>query len=417
MSPASDPEVSCRSYTAGDRDAVLRIWREVGWVDKEPHEQALDAVLESASCYVAALQESVECLATVHAGRLRYLEEDLPAVCMTAVTTGRTARRQGLAARLAAHALADRAAHGAAVALLGIFDQGFYNRLGFGNGSYERWATFDPANLDLPVRPRVPVRLTIKDWERMHRGRLARLPRHGACSILPAKLTRADMLWTDNGFGLGFENASGELTSHLWCGTKAVEHGPYRVNWLAYRDRTAFLELLALLRNLGDQIHAITVHEPQGIQLQDLVRQPFRSHRITARSPHESRITAAAYWQARLLDLRSALATTRLPDGPEVRFNLTLHDPVVELLEPDAPWRGIAGDYTVTLGRTCEATPGHRTDLPTLTASVGAFTRMWLGVQPATGLSFTDALSGSGELLHRLDRALRLPEPRQDWDF
>jgi predicted acetyltransferase len=409
--------VRLRPYEPGDRDAVLQIWREVGWVDKEAHERALDAVLESASAYVATIRDSTECLTTIHDGRLRYLDGDLPAACLTAVTTGRAARRQGLAARLAAHALARYAAQGAAVALLGIFDQGFYNRLGFGNGSYEHRMTFDPADLDVPVRPRVPVRLTLADWERMHRNRLHRLPRHGACSILAAKLTHADMLWTDNGFGLGFEDASGELTSHLWCGTKAVEHGPYRVGWLAYRDGEAFLELLALLRNLGDQIHAITLHEPQGIQLQDLVRQPFRSRRITARSPHETRISATAYWQARLLDLRSALNATQLPDGPEVRFNLSLNDPVASLLAPDAAWRGVAGDYTVTLGPVCDATAGHCSGLPTLTASVGAFTRLWLGVRPATGLSVTDALSGPEDLLGRLDRTLRLPEPRQDWDF
>jgi len=417
MSPRSDDAVRCRPYEAGDREAAVRIWREVGWIEKPAHEQAFDAVLESGSAYVAALHGAPECLATAHDGRLRYLDEDLPATCLTAVTTGRTARRQGLAARLTAHALADRAARGDAVAMLGIFDQGFYNRLGFGNGSYERWCTFDPASLDVPAAPRVPVRLCVDDWERMHRGRLARRPRHGACSILPAKLTHADMLWTDNGFGLGFEDTSGELTSHLWCGTKATEHGPYRVNWLAYRDRDAFLELLALLRNLGDQIHAIILHEPQGIQLQDLIRQPFRSRRITARSPDESRITAAAYWQARLLDLQMALAATRLPDGPEVRFNLVLEDPVTGLLSPDAPWRGVAGDYTVTLGPVCDATAGRSPRLPTLAASIGAFTRLWLGVQPATGLAFTDRLSAPDELLRRLDRALRLPEPRQDWDF
>ena len=32
--------------------------------------------------------------------------------------------------------------------------------------------------------------------------------------------------------------------------------------------------------------------------------------------------------------------------------------------------------------------------LPTLTATVSAFTRMWLGVRPATGLTITDDLQG-----------------------
>ncbi len=67
----------------------------------------------------------------------------------------------------------------------------------------------------------------------------------------------------------------------------------------------------------------------------------------------------------------------------------------------------------------CLATsaPGADPALPTLAASVGAFTRMWLGVRPATGLAATDDLFGPQELLERLDRVLRLPDPKPDWDF
>ena len=52
-----------------------------------------------------------------------------------------------------------------------------------------------------------------------------------------------------------------------------------------------------------------------------------------------------------------------------------------------------------------------------LTASVNAFSRMWLGVRPATALNFTDDLSGPPELLEALDSLLRLPDPQPDWDF
>jgi hypothetical protein len=57
------------------------------------------------------------------------------------------------------------------------------------------------------------------------------------------------------------------------------------------------------------------------------------------------------------------------------------------------------------------------TGLPTLIATVNAFTRLWLGVGPATGLSFTDDLDGPRDLLVQLDHALRLPDPHPDWDF
>ena len=71
----------------------------------------------------------------------------------------------------------------------------------------------------------------------------------------------------------------------------------------------------------------------------------------------------------------------------------------------------------VTLGPLSGAVVGVDGALPTLSASVGAFTRMWLGVRPATGLAVTDDLSGPQELLEELDGVLRLPDPKPDWDF
>lgn len=58
---------------------------------------------------------------------------------------------------------------------------------------------------------------------------------------------------------------------------------------------------------------------------------------------------AAAYWQMRICDLPGCLARTYLP-GEEVRFNLKLTDPVEDVPGEDAQWRGVAGDYVVTLG-------------------------------------------------------------------
>jgi len=90
---------------------------------------------------------------------------------------------------------------------------------------------------------------------------------------------------------------------------------------------------------------------------------------------------------------------------------------LVGFLDDDAPWWGVSGDYVVTLGPTSSAEPGRDVALPTLTASAGAFTRMWLGVRPATGLAVTDELSGPQGLFEELDWALRLPDPKPDWDF
>jgi hypothetical protein len=107
---------------------------------------------------------------------------------------------------------------------------------------------------------------------------------------------------------------------------------------------------------------------------------------------------------------------THLEDG-EVSFNLILKDPIENIIPGDESWRGISGEYVITLGKESFAEKGKREILPTLEATVNAFTRMWLGVKPATSLAMTDDIAGPQELLEDLDRVLRLPQPHLDWDF
>jgi len=400
-----------------DRDAVRRIWREVGWIETEDHERGLDVFLDSGGRrMVADLGDEPECMVATDPASLTYLDEEIPVSCITCVTTSRVARKRGLASRLTARTVAEDALDGAGVAMLGIFEQGFYNQLGFGNGSYERWCTFDPAELTVDVDPRTPRRLTAEDWELVHSSRLGRSRAHGACSLQPSALTRSEMLWSENGFGLGYVDGAGNLTHHFWCGTKSPEHGPYRVLWMAFRDRAQFRELLALLKSLGDQVHSIRLHEPGAVQLQDLLRQPFRMRRLTEKSRHEQRMSASSYWQIRLLDLRTCIEKTHLEVEP-VAFNLHLTDPIERHLPDEAPWRGVGGSYSIVFGPESSVEDGSDPSLPTMEASVGAFTRMWLGVRSPTALSWTDDLAGPPDLLDRLDRSLRLPAPTCDWDF
>ncbi|MGB2983615.1 MAG: hypothetical protein WBC63_07140 [Candidatus Bipolaricaulia bacterium] len=206
------------------------------------------------------------------------------------------------------------------------------------------------------------------------------------------------------------------MTHHVWLSTKETEDGPHRVDWMAYRSRDEFLELLALIKSLGDQINSIWMHELGGIQFQDLLHLPFKMRRITRKSPHEHKMTAGVYWQIRMLDLPACVAHTRLGTGP-ISFNLALTDPIESLSFEETEWSGISGDYIVTLGPTSSAAAGRDAGLPTLRASVGAFTRMWLGVRSATALSWTDQLDGRPALLAEFDGALRLPAPTSDWDF
>ena len=223
------------------------------------------------------------------------------------------------------------------------------------------------------------------------------------------------MQWTSNGFGLGYTDEEAKITHHIWCNARGKEHGPYYVNWMSYQTYEQLVELMALIKNLGDQVHLVQMQEPKGIQLQDLIDQPFKYRDITAKSKFETGMRASAYWQARICDLPACLAQTHLAGDP-VRFNLKLDDPIERFL-PDAAWRGIGGEYVVTLGPSSYAEQGADASLPTLDASVGAFTRVWLGVLPATGLSVTDHLDAPHALLKQLDGLLRLPTPSFEWDF
>lgn len=405
-----------RSYDpVKDKEAVHRIWRETGWLE-DGQEEAMDIFVEASRTSIADIDGEAECIVLTVPGSIRYLEEDLPFCCIASVTTSRIARKQGLAKKLTAESVAREASEGALVAGLGMFEQGFYDQLGFGTGPYEHWVAFDPASLTIETEPRIPKRLMKDDWEKVHESRLRRQRRHGACNIDSPKGTKAEIGWDKKAFGFGYFDSQGELTHHIWFATKQVEHGPYEVRWMAYRSKEQFLELMALIKNLGDQVRLIIMREPADIQLQDLMSKPFRGRQVTEKSTFENRINASAYWQMRILDLEGCMKKTH-HSGEEVSFNLSIKDPIENVLDKDAPWRGIAGEYVVILGSHSRAQRGKDRKLPVLKASVNAFTRMWLGVRPASGLAVTDDLSGPEQLLRSLDRILSIPEPHPDWDF
>lgn len=409
--------ITYRKYESpADRPFAHRIWREIGWMEKD-QEAGVDALVEAGSAMVAELSGEPECLVSRAPGELRYMDRDLPFACITSVTTSRIARKQGIAARLAAKSVAEAATEGALVAGLSMFEQGFYNQLGFGTGGYEHWLALDPSQLVLSVQHRIPRRLGLDDLPEVHSLRLRRLRGHGSCNLLPVGTTQSNVLLYQNVAGLGYHDGpQGTLSHCLWFSAKELEHGPYEVIALIYQTWTQLLELLALIRSFGDQIRLVRLREPAGLQLQDLLDRPFSRRAVSQNSSYAAGIRADAYWQMRICDLPACLAMTSLPMG-ELRFNLLLTDPIGRYLDDDSPWRGISGSFHLTLGQHSSAEPGVNETLPTLKASVGAFTRMWLGAVPATGLSVTDELSGPPDLLAALDDAFRLPRPSPDWDF
>lgn len=402
-----------------DLDAIQRSWVEIGWLeDEKKAKKAMAQFVKAGSAWVAEFNGAAECYAGSMLGDIRYLEETLSFAAVTAVTNSIIVRKQGLASKVTARLIAQDAAEGALVAGLGIFEQGFYNRLGFGNGSYETLITFDPADLLIEAHFRPPARLSRKDWKAIHQSRLIRARPHGTINIYHPAMSKVELVWEENIFGLGYyDGPAGELTHHVILNAlDDVEHGPYYVWWISYQTREQFLELMALLKSFGDQIASIGMEEPPGLQMQDLIKQPFKSRRVTRKGNFETGIRARSFWQMRINDVAGCLAKTHLPHA-DLRFNLRLSDPIGRYLDEDAPWRGTAGDYIIQLGGNSTAVVGQEATLPTLTATVNAFTRLWLGIRSATALSFTDSLSGPQELLTQLDRVFCLPTPKPDWDF
>ena len=409
--------IKLRNYVPEqDYETAVRIWKESGWIEEEKQQETLKIILQGAQGYLASLDGGDnECLTTTMPGSVRYFDSDIDLCAITSVITGLAARRQGLAGRATAHAMACSAEAGADVAMLGIFDQGFYDKLGFGTGSYERTIGFDAAHLKITGRPRPPRRISADDWQAAHAARLRRMRAHGNCNLHPAEFTRAEMLFYKNGFGLAYFD--GDMMTHgFWAGVEG-EHGPCDITWLSFRTYEEAIELLQLLHSLSDQIYLFRTVEPALIRIQDMLHTPFRTQNITKGSKLQIEFESAAYWQIRMLNVKSCIQKSPIPGMAPLRFNIRLTDPIDKYLGSDHSWRGVAGEYSVTLGREPECLQGVKTGLPVLEASVGAFSRLWFGVASANVIAFSDDLSGPSELLEQLSLYLRLPRPSTAWEF
>ena len=194
-------------------------------------------------------------------------------------------------------------------------------------------------------------------------------------------------------------------------------HGPLTVEWLIYEEHRQLLELLGVLKALGDQMRSVTItREPPGVQLQALLAEPLRQlSQANLGGSGRPLHTAWAKVQWRMLDL-AACVEACIPPGTDLTFGLRLHDPLAE--RTGATWPGIGGEYTVHVGDTSGVTDGlPGAAVAVLDASVGAFTRLWLGVRPASGLTITDRLAGPPELIAALDAAFCLPPPLPDWPY
>lgn len=403
--------MSIRAYDP-DKDlaGIQRMWKEIGWADSAEDQAAMEWFVQDADVVVGTINDEPESLAAVHDGTIRYLDTDLTLAVVSAVTTSLVGRKQGFATATTARVLANAIDRGIQVAALGMFEQGFYDRLGFGTSAYQQVLTFDPSSLQVDTEYRTPSRLSADDWEVMHASLSRRKRTHGGVSFTAPSFLRAEAATDQKGFGWGYYE-NDRLTHFLWARSDGYS-GPLRVHLMAYETSHQLLELLGLLREVGDQFRSVTLVEPPEIQLHDLLRYPVRQRVQTAKSIHESKLQTVAWWQLRILDLNAVVAQ-RSWTGDEIAFSLHLSDPLADHIDGPA----LSGLYRVTVGEASFVEPGSDPTLPTLTASIGAFSRMWFGVRPASSLAVTDHLEGPPELLAQLDEAFRLPLPHPGIDF
>lgn len=394
---------------------IRRIWEEAGWMESE-NKQGMELLFGAARITVAEINGQAESMVFTISGELLHLESSLNLTVVGAVLTGHISRKMKLARKITAMRLADEVERGAHVSTLGMFEQGFYNTLGFGSAGYLHIITFQPASLKKLSPHGIPVRLSIDDVEAIHDNRCRQLSSHGKV-LLPKAHTEAELLWKKSGFGLGFRDRTGRLTHHMWLSGKGREQGPYKVEWMAYETTGQLLELLSLLRSTGDQVHSVTLVEPPHVQIQDFLEKPFYYCSITRNSPHQAEMKAIAVFQIRILNMEETLRRTHL-NCPDFQFNLSLTDPLETFLPEESSWMGCGGRYLVHLGKECAAEKGKSNPtLPTLTCTVNAFSRMWLGVRQASVLQVSESMKAEPALMSLLDNAFNLPAPHFNWEF
>ncbi|NNF55585.1 MAG: sterol carrier protein domain-containing protein [Acidimicrobiales bacterium] len=406
-----------------DMESVLRTWSEAGWWDDEDaqKEKISDFFMANDGRTVVGLIDgSAECVVHRTLGTVRYDQQLLSLGCVSAVTTSRIARRRRLASRLTARTVAHLADEGCAVAMLGMFDQGFYDRFGFGTGAYENHAWIYPGALAVPAPYQAPQRFDLdSDSEELHEAMASRLSVHGGVVVGGERLTAAGMRVDDDVSIYGYRT-DGQI-SHFLAVVTTGEHGPDRITQWAYQTPEQCLELLRLVQEWGDQVDVVRLTEPVWLQLQDFIVDPGAQLRRTKGSQTGAlRIEADAWWQARIVDLAACVEAMGPVDEP-FSVVVRIEDPVEPHLVNsgyDGDWNGLDGTWRLSFGATHTAeriSDGEPIDLET---TINALTRWWLGVLPASTLVAMGAFECTADTADRMDTLTsHLPKPQPGWDF
>ena len=399
-----------------DQRDIQRIWMECGWIENEDKEKkALDIFLSSSRCKVVEHNDSAECLIVTSPGNMKYCEKDLSLSAVSSVTVSRLLRKQGAAPKLLASMISDEIKKGTAVAGLGMFEQGFYNRLGFATMGYEHWYSFDPSKLKIYKKGGIPIRLKPEDYLEAHKCFSTAMKHHGFVTLDPPELFQAEMMWTKQGFGLGYKT-DGKLSHYLWMGTDSAESGPYRVHFMAYENWDQFLQLMGILKSLEEQVRTVKMKEPAFIQLQDFIEKPFQLQTITQKSKYESKMSSEAYQQLRICNLEKCIEAVQF-NGVELSFNLELSDPINDFLEDSEKRNECQGKFIVKIGKTSSVKRGVVNKLPSVKCTINAFTRLWIGILPSETINLVEEIEIDEELKGKLTKTFYNPDVRSNWDY
>ena len=399
-----------------DFDNCFRIWNECGWITKDD-KNALELELTSFGGKVAEIDNQVEALVISTRGDMKYMEKDIKLSVITGVTTSLIARKKGIAGKLTSKKLADDAEKGMAVSGLTIFEQGFYDKLGFSNIGYNNIVKFTPSSLNVEIKNKNYKRFSVKDYKNIHDYRINRKRFHGSCN-LPEAYTNAELNYkSDEILILGFEN-NNEIRHHICLRGKGKESGPFRVSWMSYQNYNEFTELLGILKSFEDQIKLVTLKEPPNIQFQDFLKNPISYSSLTKEGKYENIIRAFSYYQFRILDLKKCIEAVKIPEV-DFSFNLSIKDPIEKYLQNlNTDWRGIGGEYKVHVGKNSFVENGHDDNLGTLKTNVNAFTRWWIGAQKPDIIGVNDLFEANTDLLKKLEYTSKfIPKPNPDWGF
>ena len=250
----------------------------------------------------------------------------------------------------------------------------------------------------------------------MHECRCRRKRYHGGCIIDGVGETEATTIWqAESAFGLGFRNSDNVLTHFVWIKPKG-EHGPYNVWFSGWETHDQLIELLSVLKSLSDQIHGVRMADPPRLQLQDFLKRPLATMRARKDGEFDSNVLSQVWMQCRILDLPACIGAMHFCGEP-VSFNLKLTDPIGQYLPEESTWRGVGGDWIITIGEESSAVMGKDAALPTASASVNDLSRIWLGSASVEAVSVTGHFVAEPELIHRIDSIVKLPVPTVDWDF